>query len=86
VTVPLSEWLKQTFQAVVRFFSVKVYLFLTRNNGTLPTRRLFYPNCALLFSSPGALRQHEEAGGDGRRRALLRVHAQVVDKLPTITL
>lgn len=87
----LSLWVSGSskpspFQVVVKSLSVKVYFFLTRNKGTLPTKRFFYPNCALLFTSPGILRQPGEPGGDGRRRAVLRVHAQVVDKLPTVTL
>lgn len=86
-TVPVSVSSKLSlFQEIVKSLSVKVYLFLTRNKETLPTKQFFYLDCAFLFSSPGAPRQHEEAGGDGSRRAVLRVHAQVVDKLPTATL
>lgn len=74
------------FQEVVKFLSVKVYFFLTHYKETLPTKQFYYPDYAFLSSTPGAPRQCEEAGGNGRRRAVLRVHAQVVDKLPTVTL
>lgn len=58
MTWRLSLWVSGSskpspFQGVVKSLSVKVYFFLTRNKGTLPTKRFFYRNCALLFSSPG---------------------------------